>query len=117
MDELQEKVSLILKDLTDQMIDFASQGQFEVAHLLMEQYIKLSPHSIDRYCLEAMINLQAGKLESAEQLLKEGLSYHPMSFDLLYNLGYVFEEKKEFFEAYHFYMRARYISSTQRTTY
>ena len=113
MDELQEKVSLILKDLTDQMIDFASQGQFEVAYLLMEQYIKLSPHSIDRYCLEAMINVQEGKLESAEQLIKEGLSYHPMSFDLLYNLGYVFEEKKEFFEAYHFYMRARYISSTQ----
>lgn len=114
MDELQIKASAILKELTDQIMDFAHQGQFTAAHLLMDQYIKLSPHSIDRYSVEAMLGVLEGNLEYSEKILHEGLGIYPQSFDLLYNLGYVYEQMEDILEAYHMYMKARYIASTEQ---
>ncbi|NMA85029.1 MAG: hypothetical protein GX962_14340 [Epulopiscium sp.] len=57
-----------------------------------------------------MIYVSEGNLKKAEEILIEGLTIYPLSFDLLYNLGYVFEQRKDFFEAYHLYMKARYVA-------
>lgn len=106
------KLETILNKLTGKIIESTSIGEFEDANFFLEQYIKLSSNSIARYSLESMIRVSEGEIESAKSILEEGIRYHPLSFDLLYNLGYVFEKKENFFEAYHLYMKARYIAAS-----
>ena len=56
-----------------------------------------------------MIHSGLGDFNGAEKILIEGLALYPLSFDLLYNLGYVYEAKEDFLESYNMYMKARYI--------
>ena len=79
---------------------------------MMEQYIKLAPHAIERYSLEAMIRAGEADWNKAQKTLLEGLAYHPLSFDLLYNLGFVNQNLGDLFEAYNMYMKARYVASS-----
>lgn len=110
MDELQIQLETVLSELKEQIIQFFEQDMLDVANTLMEQYIKLAPKTVERYSLEAMIYTGTEDLDGAEKILLEGISENPLSFDLLYNLGYVYEVKENYLEAYNMYMKARYIA-------
>lgn len=112
MNELQTKLELVLGELRDQIIDFVETDRLKDADFFLEQYIKLSPDSIERYSLEALIRSGQADLDRAEKVLKEGLGKFPLSFDLLYNLGFVYVQMENFLEAYHLYMKARYRAET-----
>ena len=56
----------------------------------MDEYAKLALTSIERYCLEAMIHVGEGNLDQAAQVLKDGIDLYLGSFDLLFNLGFVY---------------------------
>ncbi len=113
VDELQMKVSLILDELSKQIISLAGQDKLADALFFLDQYVKLAPTSVERYSLEALVREREGDLSAAEVILQEGFAQHPRSFDLFYNLGYIHEKKKDILNAYHIYMRARYISETK----
>lgn len=113
MEETQNKVEILLEGIKTEIITSLEQGQVENAEFFLEQYIKISPHSIDRYSLQTLINMEKEDLKGAETTLKEGLKHHPMSFDLLYNLGYTFQHQGEILEAYHIYMKAKYIAERE----
>ncbi|NMB34419.1 MAG: hypothetical protein GX992_09395, partial [Clostridium sp.] len=53
MDELQIQIESVLNDLSEQIVQFFEQDMLEVANTLMDQYIKLAPHAIERFSLEA----------------------------------------------------------------
>ena len=110
MDELQIQIESVLNDLSEQIVQFFEQDMLEVANTLMDQYIKLAPHAIERFSLEAMIRAGEADWDRAERVLSEGLTYHPLSFDLLYNLGFVYQNQQNLFEAYNMYMKARYVA-------
>ena len=114
LQKLQTKLELVLKELKEQIIIFVETDRLGDASFLLKQYIKLAPTFLDRYSLEALIRAAEEDWSGAEKILNEGLSVHPLSFDLLYNLGYIFEEKQEILQAYHSYMRARYIAEGER---
>lgn len=110
MDQLQIQLETVLGELKEQIIQFFEQDMLDVANTLMEQYVKLAPNYFERYSLEAMLKVGEGDLEGAEAVLKEGVQKHPLYFDLLYNLGFVYEQKEAILEAYHLYMKARYVA-------
>ncbi len=101
---------MVLGGLRQQIVALFEQDQLDEAKFFMEQYIKLAPRAVERYSLEAMIYSGAEDLDGAEKILLEGISVHPLSFDLLYNLGYVYDVKENYLEAYNMYMKARYIA-------
>jgi|LSQX01.1.fsa_nt_gb tetratricopeptide (TPR) repeat protein len=113
MDKLQQQLESVLVTLREQIIQFFEQNFLEAAHSLMVQYAKLAPYTVERYSLESMIASGEGHWGKAEEILKEGIKKHPLSFDLLFNLGFVYEQKGDILEAYHLYMRARYIADTE----
>ncbi len=110
-----DKIQLlsVLNSLKEQIIQFFEQDLLDVANSLMDQYIKLAPYITERYSLEAMIRAGEADWERAEAVLSEGLNYHPLSFDLLYNLGFVYQSQNNLFEAYNMYMKARYVAQEE----
>lgn len=113
MDNIKDKVGAILEELKEQIILSVDNGQFDNADFFMEQYTKLAPDSMDRFSLDALIYMKKEDLNGAKDILNEGLRIYPMSFDLLYNLGYVFQQMGESLEAYHIYMKAKYVADTE----
>lgn len=113
MSDLQKEVKLILDELCNTIIQFIYTNNLDFAWDLMNEYIKLSPNDIERYSLEAMLRTAEKDLEGAEKILKEGIFLHPISFDLIYNLAYIFEQKQNYLEAYNLYMKARYLFGTE----
>lgn len=114
MEDLRGKVETMLAEIRDTIIQLVNENKLEFANSFMGQYIRLSPNNVERYSLEAFIRVHENDLQSAREILKEGLSIHPLSFDLLYNLAYVHEQQQEVLEAYHIYMKAKYVASTER---
>ncbi|NMB35507.1 MAG: hypothetical protein GX989_04355 [Firmicutes bacterium] len=112
MDELQIKVDAVLSELKEQIIQFFEQGNLDDAGFLLEQYVKLAPTAIERYTLEAMLRAGKKDWEGAQQILLEGLAHHPLSFDLLYNRGFICQNNHNIFEAYNMYMKARYVAAS-----
>ncbi len=110
MDQFQIQLETVLGELKEQIIQFFEQDMLDVANTLMEQYAKLAPNYSERYSLEAMLRVGEGNLEGAETILKEGVKDHPLNFDLLYNWGYVYEQKEAILESYQLYMKARYVA-------
>jgi len=110
MDKLQIQLETVLGELKEQIIQFFEQDMLDVANTLMEQYTKLAPNYFERYSLEAMLRVGEGNLEGAKTILKEGITEHPLNFDLLYNLGFVYEQKEAILESYQLYMKARYVA-------
>lgn len=113
MNDTQKQVQAILNELKQQIIYLVDQGQLDNVDFFMEQYIKLAPNTIERYSLEALINMGKENLKKANEILLEGAKHHPMSFDLLYNLGYTFQHLEEPLEAYHIYMKAKYVAEAE----
>lgn len=112
LDDLKTKMDSILLELSNHIINFTEAGNFQEAELMMDQYIKLSPNSIERYSLEAFIKGAKEDWKGASKIILEGLAHHPLSFDLLYNLGYIYEKQKEYIDAYYIYMKAKYNART-----
>ena len=110
--QLREKVEAVLDELRKQIVVLAESERTEDANFFLEQYIKLAPEAVERYSLEAMIRASEKNWQGAAEILQEGLRRHPLSFDLIYNLGYLFEEQQDILEAYHLYMKARYVAET-----
>lgn len=107
------QLELILEELKTQVIDFVEADQLENAQLFLEQYLKFAPKLAERYTLEALVKAGRGELDQAEAVLREGLALYPRSFDLLYNLGYILQQKSQILEAYDIYMKARYLSESE----
>lgn len=54
---------------------------------------ELDPHQVDNYTVAAYwLRTRLGKVNEAEQFLREGLSQNPESYEILYELGRLIEE-------------------------
>ena len=114
LEELQSKLEMMLGELRDQIIEFTETDRVDDAKFFLEQYIKLAPTTVERFSLEALISAGESDWDGAESILKNGIHEHPLSFDLLYNLGYVYQQKQEILEAYHIYMKAHYVAEEEQ---
>lgn len=92
--------------LKAQIITLFERDQLREANDLLGGYAKLASTSIDRFCFEAMIRVGEGNLDQAEQVLKDGIDLYPGSFDLLFNLGFVYESDQKLELARVTYQRA-----------
>lgn len=92
--------------LKAQIITLFERDQLKQADDLFVEYAKLAPTSIERFYLEAMIRVGEGNLNQAEQVLKDGIDLYPGSFDLLLNLGFVYESGQELELAWGMYQEA-----------
>lgn len=77
-------------------------GKLEEAKALMEEYKKIVVEDVEVYSIQAVILIMQGKLEEAEEVLKDGIAKYN-NFDLFYNLGYLYEKKLDIYQALKYY--------------
>lgn len=89
-----------IKRLIEKMIN---DNQLENAKDSISDYEKIDKDDTDILSMKAVIYIMENKLNEAEKTLIHGLEQDYSNFDLLYNLGYVYEQKSNYTEALRYY--------------
>lgn len=76
----------------------------EAQHLFNE-YAKLVDNDIEVFSIQCVLHIKAGNIESAQKAVQQGLAMDKHDFDLLYNLAYIYEQKKEYVKAAKLYLQ------------
>lgn len=92
------------KQKTKELIE---SGELELAKEMVEKYKDLLKDDAEIYSMRAVIAMMEGKTEEAENILLEGCKIDKYNFDLLYNLGFLYENKGEFNEAINYYKKTK----------
>ncbi|NMB07174.1 MAG: tetratricopeptide repeat protein, partial [Tissierellia bacterium] len=61
------------------------------AKVIITEYEEIVKEDVDIYSIKGVIAMMEGDLERAEKVLKRGLNVNERNFDLLYNLGYLYQ--------------------------
>lgn len=87
-------------------------GELEFAKELLEKYEDLFKDDVEIYSMKAIIAMMEDRMEEAEQILLEGYKVNKYSIDILYNLGFLYENKEKYNEALKFYKKAKLYCTT-----
>lgn len=98
-----------LKKTVKKMI---GQGRLAEAKKGLQQYIEQQPDDLENYTLTGVIFILEGKLAEAEKVLLDGIRRQPGNCDLLFNLGYLDERRRENISALDLYRRAELTAET-----
>lgn len=74
-------------------------NDLESAYQLIEQCFNLKTRDPELYSQKSIIKIIENQYEEAEEIIKEGLLLDCKNFDLMFNLAYIYECQKKFFEA------------------
>lgn len=87
-------------------------GSLREAESLLSSYQKEVPHDQDIYLLRGVLYMMEGHNQRAIDIMKEGLIKDPQNYNLLFNLGYLFENQEDILNAFNFYRQAEYALRT-----
>lgn len=68
---------------------------------------------IDIFSIQSVIAMMEGDYERAENILKDGLVFNPLDFDLLYNMAYLCEMKEDYRMAYKYYEESAKVAENE----
>lgn len=102
-DDEMESYKKKVKEAIEELI---SSNKLKEASALIEQYENIIKNDAEIISFKAVIAIIENRLEEAENILKDGLYSSPDNFDLLYNLGYSYEQKGNFSEAVGYYKKS-----------
>ncbi len=105
--KINEKIKKEKNKLKNKIEILINQYNLTDAKKLIEEYELKFNKDADIYSMYGSISVYEGDLDSAKRILKEGLEIYNYSFDILYNLAFVFEEKEEYLEAHTSYILAK----------
>lgn len=93
--------------------ELVRQGRLEEARRALQEYMREYPRDIDVFTLTGVILLLEDRLEEAERALLQGLEREPNHCDLLFNLGYLDEQRQEYVSALDLYKRAEVAAASR----
>ena len=76
------------------------------AKYLLDEAIKVEKEDIELYSMKAVLEIMENRLQDAEDTLRHALIIDDKNFDILYNMGYLYEVKKDNDLSIDFYLRA-----------
>lgn len=88
-------------------------NQLNDADILVDEYFKISNNDIEAYSMKSVILMLKGQIDEAEELLLSALNYNNNDFDLNYNLGYIYYNKKQYELGLQYYIKA-YITTNDK---
>lgn len=72
-----------------------SNGLFIEVRKYLKEYKEIFKDDIEIYSIESILLILEGKMEEAKNIINEGLKKSCTNFDLIYNLGYLYEVNNE----------------------
>lgn len=98
---MKEQIKLLLEE-----------GNLPAAESALHQFEKVAPHDHDLYLLKGVFFLMSGEKNQAIAVMEAGLQRDPTHYNLLFNLGYLLEEKDDILTAINLYRQAEYAVRT-----
>lgn len=87
-----------------------SNGLFIEAKKYLKEYKEIFKDDIEIYSIESVLLILEGRIEEAKSLINEGLKKECSNFDLIYNLGYLYEINNDIETAKIIYNIARMVN-------
>lgn len=87
-----------------------SNGLFTEAKEYLKEYKEIFKDDIEIYSIESILLILEGRIEEAKDIINEGLKKECSNFDLIYNLGYLYEINNDIEEAKIIYNIARMVN-------
>lgn len=87
-----------------------SNGLFFEARKYLKEYKEIFKDDIEIYSIESILLILEGKMEEAKNIINDGLKKSCINFDLIYNLGYLYEVNNEIEAAKIIYNIARIVN-------
>lgn len=89
-----------------------SNGLMIEAKKCLQEYKKIFKDDIEIYSIESILLILEGKIEEAKSIVNKGLAKECDNFDLIYNLGYLYEINNDIEEAKVIYNIARMVNKS-----
>ena len=80
---------------------------FKEAQYMINEYERIIQGDFDLYSLKALLCMSMEDFDKAIQIIEEGLTIDYRNFDLIYNLGYLYQIKSKFIDAYNTFKKAK----------
>lgn len=93
--QIKENIQILIND-----------NKLDEASVLIDEYFKMIDNDVEAYSMKAVILIMKGHIDDAEYILLNGLNYESYNFDLNYNLGYIYYNKKEYELGLQYYKKA-----------
>ncbi|GGA18544.1 glycosyltransferase [Psychrobacillus lasiicapitis] len=103
---LNHEQQLLIKEKIEKLIN---KGFSKEANEILMKYEKLFQDEKWLLTTKSVIHLLNGEIDKAEKLLKNGLLKYPYNADILFNLAYLNEQKRDFQSAYDYYLDAKFV--------
>ncbi len=87
--------------------NFIARGQLKEAWQVINEYEQIVEDDVQVQSMKAVILVLEGDLSNADRILQEALIKYPKDFNLLYNMGYVYQKLGKFEDALKTYEVAR----------
>jgi len=83
------------------------------AKMLLKEALEVSNNDLELYSMKSVIEIMENRLQDAEQTLKYSLEIDNRNFDILHNMGYLYEIKGQNQLAVDFYTKALLLSESE----
>jgi glycosyltransferase involved in cell wall biosynthesis len=114
MQQIKKKNDLISQDVMKTVKHFLELGNIEQAKQNINHNLDLLNIDAELCTMKAVIEIMENKLEDAEITLKKARKLDITNVDVLYNLGYIYEQKRLFNEALYYYEEALKYTTDQK---
>lgn len=84
-------LELYKKKFKENINILVNQNRLEDSKELLSQYESIIKDDVEIYSIKGVIAMLEGNMDEAESVLKEGLIRYKDNFDILYNLGYLYQ--------------------------
>lgn len=87
--------------------NYVENGQLTEAKEIITEYEKIVENDVEICSMKVTMAIMKGNFQEAEQLIKSGLEKDPYNKDLLFNMSYLMDNKKDSENALKYYCRAK----------
>lgn len=84
------------EEVKSNLVTLINQGLFDEAKEIINEYETLMSKDPDIFSIKSIILIKEGNFREAEKVLKRGLQIASDNIDMLYNLGYVYENLEQY---------------------
>jgi len=94
-----EELEKLKTQVKENIISLINNNKLQEAQSLLNQYVIMVEDDPDSFSMQAVIEISQGHLDDAKVTIERGLLIQKNNFDLLYNLAFVHELKKDYKQA------------------
>lgn len=99
-------IELMKKQVRENIQCIIDDNKLDEAKNLIDEYLKIDSEDIEIFSMKAVVFIMQGNMKEAEKILEHAIDIDNDSFDLNYNLAYVYEIQCEFEKAIKYYAYA-----------